>query len=106
MDFETKAFPALLTNLEKANEFVESCADRYPFDAKKILSILLVLEEAFVNICSYAYPDGAGDAEISCGSDDGAFVLEIADAGLPFDILSLPTPDITLELKDRPIGGL
>jgi anti-sigma regulatory factor (Ser/Thr protein kinase) len=33
-------------------------------------------------------------------------VLEIADTGKPFDVLSLPEPDITLDIKDRQVGGL
>ena len=34
------------------------------------------------------------------------FVVEIADSGIPFDILSLPDPDTTAEIMDREIGGL
>jgi serine/threonine-protein kinase RsbW len=106
MDSEIKQFPATLENLSRANEFIESCADRFGFDTKKKFSVSLILEEAFVNICSYAYPDGKGDAEISCYREGSAMVLEIADAGLPFDVLSLPDPDITLSLEDRQTGGL
>ncbi len=61
---------------------------------------------AFVNICSYAYPEGSGEVELACGADGDAFVLEIADRGSPFDALSLPEPDSTPDIMDREIGGL
>lgn len=89
-----------------ANNFVEECADRFGLATKKKFGLELALEEAFINICSHAYPDGEGDAEIFCTGDGDAFVLEIADSGKPFDVLSLPDPDITLDIMDRQIGGL
>jgi serine/threonine-protein kinase RsbW len=106
MEWETKEFPAALEHLADANDFIESFADRFGFDVKKKFGVLLALEEAFVNICSYAYPDGAGNAEISCGREGNALILEIADAGRPFDVLSLPDPDITLGIEERSAGGL
>jgi serine/threonine-protein kinase RsbW len=106
MEWETKVFPAALEHLAEANDFIESFADRFGFDTKKKFGVLLALEEAFVNICSYAYPDGAGNAEICCGRDNNSLILEIADAGRPFDILSLPDPDITLGIEERSAGGL
>ena len=36
----------------------------------------------------------------------GSFVVEIADSGIPFDVLSLPDPDTTAGIMDREIGGL
>jgi serine/threonine-protein kinase RsbW len=106
MKLDTKLFTSRVENLAGASGFVEECAGRFGLDAGKKFNVLLVLEEAFVNICCHAYPDKNGDAEISCGSDGNVFVLEIADKGLPFNVLSLPDPDITLNVDDRPIGGL
>jgi anti-sigma regulatory factor (Ser/Thr protein kinase) len=106
MTLATKHVAARVENLARANDFVEQCADNFGLDAKKKFSLLLTLEEAFVNICSYAYPAAEGDAEISCRNDGDAFVLEIADQGQPFDVLSLPDPDLTLDVMEREIGGL
>lgn len=102
----TRRIAARIENLSGANEFVEECADRFGLGAKKKSGLLLALEEAFVNICSHAYPGGEGDAEISCEGIDDIFALEIADTGKPFDALSLPDPDLTLDIMDRRIGGL
>ncbi|MBL0225129.1 MAG: ATP-binding protein [Geobacteraceae bacterium] len=97
---------AILEKLNELIEFVEECADRFGLETKKKFGLLVAVEEAFVNICSYAYPDGEGEAEISCATEGDAFVFEIADHGRPFDVLSLPDPDITLDVMDREIGGL
>lgn len=106
MKCETLQSTAKLENLAAATAFVEDCADRFGLDPKKKFGLLVAMEEAFVNICSYAYPEGEGPAELSCGSDGDLFVLEIADRGRPFNVLTLPAPDTTSDIMDRKIGGL
>jgi len=97
---------ATLENLSLVTDFIEECAERFGLETKKKFGLLVAAEEAFVNICSYAYPDGKGDAAFSCSTDGNDFVLEIMDYGKPFDVLSLPDPDITLDIMEREIGGL
>jgi len=106
MKLDVTHYPAMVERLADANAFVEACAGRFGLDEGKQFGALLALEEAFVNICRYAYPDSSGEVEVACGREGGSFVLEIADWGSPFDVLSLPEPDITLDIIERPIGGL
>ncbi len=97
---------ATVENLTLVTEFVEERADRFGLEAKKKFGALIAVEEAFVNICSHAYPEVVGAVELSCGADGAVFVLEVADMGSPFDVLSLPDPDTTLDIMEREIGGL
>ena len=97
---------AIVENLDQAIGFVEGRADDFDLDAKKKFGLLVAVEEAFVNICHYAYPTGQGEVALSCKMAGGEFAVEIADAGSPFDILSLPAPDTTADIMDRQIGGL
>lgn len=106
MKLDKMVCTAELENLPLATGFVEQRADHLGLAAKKKFGLLLALEEAFVNICSYAYPDGEGEVELGCGADEQDFVLEIADKGRPFDILALPEPDTSLDVTERGIGGL
>lgn len=108
MEMATDKFKraANLENLDAMVGFVEECADRCGLDPQKKFGLLVAIEEAFVNVCHYAYPDGEGDVELVCGCGEESFVVEIADSGIPFDILSLPDPDTTADIKDREIGGL
>ena len=70
--------------------------------------IELVTEEIFVNIASYAYPDGGGFAVIRRSGGEGAegLTLTFIDGGVPYDPLQKPDPDLDLPLDERPIGGL
>ncbi len=97
---------AKVENLETVIGFVEECADRCALDAKKKFGLLVAVEEAFVNVCHYAYPRGEGDVGLFCGCGTDGFVVEITDRGVPFDILSIPDPDTTSDIMDRQIGGL
>jgi anti-sigma regulatory factor (Ser/Thr protein kinase) len=98
--------PAKLENLGRWMEAVSECAREQGFDQKKIGKIELALEEALVNICKYSYPDEPGDAEVNCKQDNGRFIIEIVDSGIPFDMTALPSPDLTSSIEKRKIGGL
>jgi anti-sigma regulatory factor (Ser/Thr protein kinase) len=106
MKCETRVFAAEVENLPAVTSFVEACAERRGLRSQAKFGLLLALEEAFVNICHYAYPEHSGTADITCETDGDLFVLEIADHGHPFDVLSLPEPDITADLMHRKVGGL
>ena len=72
------------------------------------MHIELVTEEIFVNIASYAYPDGGGFAVIRRRGGEGpeGLTLTFIDGGVPYDPLQKPDPDLELPLDERPIGGL
>lgn len=106
MQMETLTSAASLDNLNTVIAFIEERADRCGLEAKKKFGLLVAIEEAFVNVCHYAYPETPGEVSLSCGSDDESFVVEISDQGKPFDILSLPDPDTSSAIMDRQIGGL
>lgn len=99
-------FAAKLENLEMLVQSVTACAKEQGVSETRIPIIELGIEEAFVNICNYAYPEGAGEVEITCTLDDDRFTIEIIDEGIPFDIHSVPDPDITQDISERTIGGL
>jgi anti-sigma regulatory factor (Ser/Thr protein kinase) len=103
---DTRRYTARVEDLPAVTEFVAACADRFGLDERARFGLLLALEEAFVNICRYAYSGGAGVAELSCESEGDAFVLDMSDWGKPFDVLSLPEPQTTGDLMHRPLGGL
>ena len=74
-------------------------------------AIRLVVEELVVNIADYAYPEGDEgargdylDVEITCDAE--SITLRFHDGGMPFNPLAKEPPDISLSMKDRPIGGL
>ena len=106
MKIDTRRYKARVEDLPAVTEFVAACADRFGLDNRAKFGLLLALEEAFVNICRYAYSGAVGVAEVSCESEGDAFVLDMSDWGKPFDVLSRAEPDTTVDLMHRPLGGL
>jgi len=98
---------AKLANLYPLLGFVTSCARRHGADQERVREIELVMEELLVNIFNYAYPDREGDVTILCRpADDGRLLVEIADDGVPFNILTRAEPDRDIGIEERSIGGL
>jgi serine/threonine-protein kinase RsbW len=107
---ESRTFPARMESLYPSLGFVLSCAERAGIDDARRGKIEIALEEILVNIFSYAYPDCPGDVSIHCrcsaGDPGDVFSVEISDQGIPFDILSVPQPDLSASVEDRAIGRL
>lgn len=98
--------------LSRVTEFVHTELDRRlcPVRAQRKLDI--ALEELFVNVAHYAYPDATSDrpgevrVSYTYSADPPSITVEIADEGVPFDPLARPdvvTPD---RIEDVQIGGL
>jgi len=98
---------AIIENLDRFISLVHTCSVECGFEGKRAMEIELAVEEALVNIFSYAYPDGEGQVEMHCTQGNSKeLVIEICDRGMPFDVLSRPDPDTTADLGTREIGGL
>jgi len=99
--------PARLSELAGILAWIADCAARQGFRAERISQIEVAAEEALVNIMNYAYPEGDGSVEIRCtGTGPSSLVLEFIDTGSPFDVLSVPEPDLAIALEEKEIGGL
>jgi serine/threonine-protein kinase RsbW len=103
---ESIKLSADLKNLERLTSFVSECARERGITKERDIDVQIAVEEAFVNICSYAYVGGSGEVEVNCSSNGDSFVSEIIDSGVPFDITILEDPDITADISEREIGGL
>ncbi|KZK74275.1 MAG: serine/threonine protein kinase [Pelodictyon luteolum] len=97
---------AKLDRLEEIVGFVEDCADRFRLEDSRKFGLNIAVEEAVVNICSYAYPDTEGMLDVACRVTDESLVIELSDSGIPFNILTLPDPETDAAIEDREIGGL
>ena len=68
---------------------------------------MLAVEEAVVNVMSYAYPIGTqGDITIEAKATGQWLKVIITDQGKAFDPTQTNKVDTTLNAEDRPIGGL
>ena len=88
-------------------EFASAQAQAAGFAMARVHEIELVVEEVVANICRYSYGDRLGNVELCCHQTDGEKLeLEFIDSGQPFDILSLPEPDLTVDIDQRDVGGI
>ena len=103
-----KVFTAKKETLPEVMAFTEECLESFECPMKSSMAICVAVEEIFVNIASYAYPDGDGNAILSFGFDENErlMTLVIKDNGVPFNPLERAEPDITLSADEREIGGL
>ena len=86
--------------------FVDALLEENGFSMKAQMQIDVALEELFVNIAHYAYPDGDGEALILADVNPDYAEITLIDSGIPYDPLKKPDPDVTLSAEERKIGGL
>lgn len=91
-----------------ATEFIRKGAREAQLPESRFGELDLVIEEILMNISRYAYREGApGIVEISYSIPmPGELALEVRDQGVEFDPLVACAPDLTLDLAQRPVGGL
>jgi serine/threonine-protein kinase RsbW len=71
------------------------------------LNFELALEEVFMNIVMHgAQPGMASSVEVSLALADDGLTMTVEDNGPLFDPLTVPAPDLTSSLAERPVGGL
>ena len=87
--------------------FVDEVCENVGFDMSTTFKLNLAIEEAVVNVMSYAYPAGTkGDVDIDAEADDEQLMFVISDSGTPFDPTQKGEVDTTLSAEERGIGGL
>ena len=99
---------ARISSLSAIQEFLRTGAREAKLPDPRLAELDLLVEEAIVNVCSYAYPHAApGIVTVTYFiPEPGEFKVEIADQGVEFNPLSLASPDLALDLEHRPVGGL
>ncbi len=99
---------ASIENLEQVIAFVDEELEKNDCSMKTQIQIDVAVEEIFVNIASYAYQPGEGDATIIVDvvQDPTRVEITFIDTGVEYDPLKKEDPDITLSAEERQIGGI
>ena len=101
-----KKYEATADSLPEAMSFVEELLEQHDAGIKASMAITVALEEMFINIVHYAYPDSTGEIEMDIDFDGDDIIIHLKDNGIEFDPMAKEDPDITLSAEDRQIGGL
>lgn len=100
--------PAERDRLNQVQDFIDQNLAGVEYSPEAQIQLQIAVEELFVNIASYAYAPGHGDAVIGCRveEDPPSITVQLRDWGKPFDPLAKKDADVTLSAEDRDIGGL
>ena len=89
------------------NSFVKTVGEQLNLETSLTSQLTLAVEEAVVNVMSYAYPLGTkGDITVDAKATEQWLKFIITDQGKAFDPTQGGNADTTLNAEDRPIGGL
>ena len=101
-------------NLHQVLSFVDSFLESLNCPLNIQMQIDLAVEEAFVNVASYAYlgkedmkgESGSVTVRVDATEGEKGIIVILIDQGIPFNPLAKADPDITLPAQKRRIGGL
>ncbi len=103
----TAIFPARFDQLNAIREFVTQAAKDAGMDESNACAVEMAVDEACSNIVEHAYRGKpGGDIECTCDSTDAALTIILRDHGCPFNVSTVPNPDLSSTLEDRKVGGL
>ena len=97
---------AKLDNLQQVISFVDEHLEEMGCPMKTQLQIDVAVEEAYVNVASYAYTPGTGPVTLKVEKSASEIRITFLDSGVPFNPLEKEDPDVSLPASERQIGGL
>lgn len=111
-DVAVRVFRQSMLNRLAAIPTIQTAFERYVAQwerAKPLIPTLnMALDDLLNNVVQYAFPGDPAEHTIVVEGEvrDECVVLTITDDGTPFNPLTVATPDLSLLLHEREIGGL
>jgi anti-sigma regulatory factor (Ser/Thr protein kinase) len=93
-------------NLPQLTAFVQGFWSSAALPPGGSLAFELALEEVFMNVVMHGAKDRLCRVEVCLALTADGVTMTVEDDGPGFDPLSLPPPDVTSGLAERPVGGL
>ncbi len=103
---ETIRLCAERSQLANIRHFVEQLARRTLASRQEVQDLIQAVDEAATNIIVHGYHDRPGEIEMDVTHQPGRITVILRDQAPFFDPTTVPEPDLSLPLFERPIGGL
>lgn len=98
---------AQATHLRELTAFLQEFWSSASLPPAECLAFELALEEIFMNVVMHGSAGAdVPQVDVSLALTPAGLTLTVEDDGPGFDPLSLPPPDVTASVADRPVGGL
>lgn len=99
-----------IKKLDAVHAFIQDSIEGYDCPMAIQFQLEVAVEEIYVNIAYYAYPNTVGITTLRTDVQEGekgpVLTIEILDQGKPYNPLEHADPDVGLALEDRETGGL
>jgi serine/threonine-protein kinase RsbW len=95
-----------LHHLAAIRQFVRDKAGALNVTPDAIDDLVLAVDEAVTNIIVHGYCGGSGALEIDIRREGQAIAVHLRDQAPLFDPTSVPPPDLSLPLDQRPLGKM
>lgn len=96
-----------ISELETIQLCLDELVEKWNVPAALGMTLNLVIEEAFTNVVNYAYDDSDEHCiEIVFEMQDKILSISLIDDGIAYDPTQNATPDLSLSVEERKIGGL
>lgn len=111
-DVSMGVFHQTMLNRLAAIPTIQLAFERYVAQWERARALIptfnMALDDLLNNVVQYAFPNDPTEHIIVVAGDvrDECVVLTITDDGIPFNPLTVATPDLSLLLHEREIGGL
>ncbi len=106
----TLKLKAETASLPELQQFIEQNCERYGFPegSEPLSQLLIVSEEIFLNIASYAYAPETGTAEVALSylPEEQLIQITFSDSGIQYNPLESPEPEFAETHDELKIGGL
>ena len=107
MDTKNLTLPNDVQEVPQLAAFVDEICEAAGIDMGTTMKMNLAIEEAVVNVMTYAYPpDTKGEVRIEAQVHESYVEFVISDDGQPFNPTEVKEADTTLSAEERDIGGL
>lgn len=98
--------PAEIGQMATLRRFVEETALGWGADPDELADVVLAVDELGTNTALYGYQARPGHIEAVVRRVGPDLTVLLRDRAPTFDPRSVPPPDLTLPIEERPIGGL
>lgn len=99
-------FEAELENLSHIRRFVQERGTALGAHTEAVSDLVMAANEAAVNIVVHGYQERSGVIDIEVTQNGDYLEVHLRDQAPPFDPTTIPPPDTTLPLEQRPYGGM
>ncbi|MBV9726155.1 MAG: ATP-binding protein [Gammaproteobacteria bacterium] len=107
MNEQRTSVAARAAHLPQLTTFLQQFWSSASLPPGECLAFELALEEIFMNVVMHGSSEGEPrQVEVSLALTAAGLTLTVEDDGPGFDPLSLPSPNLSASVAERPVGGL